>query len=307
MPFCAIHSIARIAEAYLEKRVSMDHLELRTFPNKKLTPAKKALLFAALLAVILLIGLLDYATGAELAFSIFYLFPVGIAAWYLGWEAGISLSIVSAIAWYVADALARMEPYENYFIPAWNTGVRLMTFLIVTVLITILRATLEREAIFARIDPLTGASNSRAFYETAEILISLLKRHQRSFTILYLDIDDFKQLNDTHGHSAGDSALQTLVSILRRNLRVADTITRFGGDEFAVLLSDADAGAAEIVSSRIQSAIRETLPFTCSMGVLTCSSPPGSVDELVEKVDNLMYEAKRNGKDTKMSSTLTSD
>jgi len=276
-----------------------------SFALKKLSRSSKVFLFSGLLAVVLLIGVIDYATGAELAFSIFYLFPVGIAAWYIGLEAGISLSIMSALAWYIADTLARTIPYENPFIPAWNTGVRLMTFLIAAVFIYVLRSTLEREAQNARIDPLTGAPNTRAFYEAAEMQISMLKRYQRPFSILYLDIDDFKALNDTHGHSAGDSALKTVVHTLRQNLRGGDIIARLGGDEFVILLTEADARAAEIVSSRVQSAIRSKLQLTCSMGVITCVSPPRSVDELVRKADNLMYEAKRLGKDTKISSTFT--
>jgi diguanylate cyclase (GGDEF)-like protein len=251
----------------------------------------------------IVIGVIDYATGTEMTFSVFYLFPVGVAAWYLALEASISLSILSALAWYIADTLSRTVPYENPFIPAWNTGVLLITFLIVSILVNILRASLEREALNARVDPLTGAPNTRAFYEATEIQISLLKRHQRPFSILYLDLDNFKELNDTHGHSAGDSALKTVTFVLKQNLRAGDTIARLGGDEFAILLTEADTRAAEIVSSRVQSAIRSKLALTCSIGALTCVTPPESVDEVIKKADNLMYEAKRRGKDTKMSST----
>lgn len=283
----------------------MTHSDLNLFTLKKLSFSSRVLLFSGSLAAILILGIIDYATGEELAFSIFYLFPVGIAAWYLGWEAGVALSILSALAWYVADAFTQIVPYENPFIPAWNTGVRLMTFLILTVLLHVLHTTLEREALNARIDPLTGAPNTRAFYEAAEIQISLLKRHQRPFSILYLDIDNFKELNDSRGHSAGDSALKIVTQTLKQILRTGDTVARLGGDEFAILLSEADARAAEIVSTRIQSVIRSKLTLTCSIGALTCVAPPPSVDELVRKVDHLMYEAKRGGKDTKMSSTFT--
>jgi diguanylate cyclase (GGDEF)-like protein len=287
------------------KKVPMSRFDLSSIPTKKLSNRAKLILLAGLLLLVLVLGIADFATGSELAFSIFYLFPVAIAAWYIGWEAGTVVSVTGGIIWYVADALARTEPYDNFFIPAWNTGVRVMTFLIVTFLITVLHETLERESVNARIDSLTGASNSRAFYEAAEAQISLLKRHNQPFSILYLDIDNFKGLNDTQGHSSGDRGLQILVSTLKKNLRPVDTVSRLGGDEFAVLLSDADAGAAEVVSSRIQTAIRHKLPFTCSIGVLTCVTPPNSVDELVEKADDLMYEAKHGGKDTKMSSTLS--
>jgi diguanylate cyclase (GGDEF)-like protein len=282
----------------------MDFTDLSSLTLKKLSPSSRFFLFIGLLVAVLILGIIDYATGTELAFSIFYLFPVGFAAWYLGWEAGVSLSILSALAWYIADTLVRTIPYENTFIPAWNTGVRLMTFLIVTVLINALHTTLEREAVNARIDPLTGAPNTRAFYEAAEIQISLLKRYQRPFSILYLDIDNFKELNDSRGHSSGDSALKVVTLTLKQILRTGDTVARLGGDEFAILLTEADARAAEIVSTRIQSAIRSKLTLTCSIGALTCVAPPPSVDELVRKVDHLMYEAKRGGKDTKMSSTF---
>ena len=283
----------------------MNGSRTNSLATKKLTTSSKALLCAGLLVVILIIGALDYLTGVELAFSVFYLFPVAIGAWYLGWEFGIGLSILSALSWYVADSLARTPPYENPFIPAWNTGVRLITFLIVTALINILHTTLEREAENARVDPLTGAPNTRAFYEAAEIQIANLKRYQRVFSILYIDLDDFKQLNDTHGHSAGDSALKTVAYTLRQNLRAGDIIARLGGDEFAVLLVEADARVAELVSTRIQSAIRSKLTLTCSIGALTCEKSPASVDELIRKVDNLMYEAKQLGKDTRMSSTYS--
>jgi diguanylate cyclase (GGDEF)-like protein len=283
----------------------MNLTDLHFLTLKKLSYSSKIFLFSGLLAVILILGIVDFATGVDLAISIFYLVPVGFAAWYLGWEAGVALSILSALAWYVADAFAQTVPYENPFIPAWNTGVLLMAFLVVTVLLHILHMTLEREAQNARIDPLTGAPNTRAFYEAAEIQISLLKRYQRPFSILYLDIDNFKELNDTRGHSAGDSALKVVIQTLKQILRAGDTVARLGGDEFAILLTEADARAAELVSTRIQSAIRSKLTLTCSIGALTCVAPPPSVDELVRKVDHLMYEAKRGGKDTKMSSTFT--
>jgi diguanylate cyclase (GGDEF)-like protein len=283
----------------------MEQLEGKLTSMKTLSSRSKVILFSAMLILVVLVGIVDYATGSELAFSIFYLFPVGITAWYVGLKSGVFMSVASAFTWYVADTLARSEPYSNPFIPSWNTVVRVMTFLIVTVLLNLLRETLQRESIIARIDPLTEAANTRAFYEEAEKHIALIKRYQRPFSVLYLDVDNFKQLNDTHGHSAGDSALRILASTLKQNLRTGDTIARFGGDEFAVLLAEADASAAELISARIQSTIRHNLPFTCSMGVLTCSSPPGTVDDIVEKVDNLMYEAKRGGKDTKMSSTFT--
>jgi diguanylate cyclase (GGDEF)-like protein len=263
--------------------------------------ANKAFVVSGVLVAILLFGVADYLTGSELAFSVFYLFPVGIAAWYVGRNTGVAMSFLSALSWYLADTLARTEPYSQAFIPAWNTGVRLITFLSVTILLAILHETLERELSHARTDPVTGAANARAFYEAAEVEISKLKRYGRPFTMLYLDVDDLKQINDANGHAAGDRALAASVSTLRRSVRTGDIVARLGGDEFAVLLAEADQAAAIVASQRLQSALRQSVGkqqhATYSIGVITCLAAPRSVDELIELADNLMYEAKRGGKD----------
>jgi diguanylate cyclase (GGDEF)-like protein len=265
-----------------------------------LSRPSKALLFSGLVICIVLLGVADYLTGSELAFSVFYLFPVGLATWYVGREAGVVASVLSASSWYLADALARGEPYSYPFIPAWNTGVRLVTFFALTMLLAVLREALERESLHARVDPLTGAANARAFYEAAEVEISKLRRYGRPFTLLYMDVDNLKRVNDDHGHAAGDRALSASVSTLKRCLRAGDTVARLGGDEFAVLLAEASADAARVVSERLQSALRQgpgkQEGITYSMGALTCLAPPPSVDVLIARADNLMYEAKRNGK-----------
>ena len=179
-----------------------------------------------------------------------------------------------------------------------------MTFFTVTTLLVALREVLVRESQHARIDHLTGAANGRAFYEAAENQISRLGRYGRPFSILYIDADNLKRLNDEHGHSVGDEALKATVSSLKTRLRTGDTVGRLGGDEFAVLLAEADALAAEVASNRLQLALRQTVGMqyqvTYSIGVLTCLCPPPSVDELIERADNLMYEAKRSGKDAIM-------
>jgi diguanylate cyclase (GGDEF)-like protein len=266
-----------------------------------LSSSSKAILFAILLGSILSVGVIDHATGTELAFSIFYLFPIGIAAWVIGWKTGVFLSIEGAFCWYMADILARTVPYSSPWIPIWNAGVRLFTFLVITILLAAIRMILKRESLHARIDYLTDAANARSFYEVVDARISLLKRNPQPFSILYLDLDNLKPLNDTHGHAAGDKVLQATVSTLKRTLRPSDVVARLGGDEFAVLLAEADAKSAERVSIRVQSALRQNpgKPYrvTYSIGALTCATAPKSVDELIEKADDLMYEAKHGGKD----------
>ena len=121
--------------------------------------------------------------------------------------------------------------------------------------------------------------------------------------MIYLDLDDFKTLNDRHGHSAGDRALEAVAGLLAANVRLSDSVARLGGDEFCVLLPEAPADSAQAAAAKLQRVLGEGLteyranwPAKLSMGVVTYQLPPGTIDELIKKADELMYEAKRAGK-----------
>jgi diguanylate cyclase (GGDEF)-like protein len=268
----------------------------------QLSLPSKILLSAGILLLVGLLGSADYLTGTEIAFSVFYLLPVGLSAWLINRRMGIITSVASTFAWYLADTLPRTQPYSSAAIPIWNASTRLIMFLLVTALLAALREALQRESEFARVDYLTGAMNARAFYETMEVEIAGLARYGRPFTVLYLDVDNLKEVNDRRGHGAGDSVLKAAVAVMKHKLRKGDAVARLGGDEFAVLLRQANEEGGRIVADRIQSAFHDTIArdwqVTFSIGGLTCQTPPASVDEVIEKVDDLMYEAKRSGKDT---------
>ena len=253
------------------------------------------------LLLIAMLGAIDFLTGAEIAFSVFYFLPVGLAAWYVGRRVAVLYSIASTVSWYFADILTRSEPYLHPSIPIWNATTRLVMFLTVTLLLTALRSALDRESISARIDYLTEALNSRAFYEAVRIELAKLARHGRPFALMYLDVDNLKTVNDRDGHAAGDELLKASVDAMSRRLRPGDTVARLGGDEFAVLLPETDEAAARAVADRLQSTLRDSVnkkwPVSFSIGVLTCVASSTSVDELIEEADGLMYQAKANGKD----------
>jgi diguanylate cyclase (GGDEF)-like protein len=109
-------------------------------------------------------------------------------------------------------------------------------FLVVVVVLSSLRGAWEREKIHARTDSLTGVSNARAFFEVAAVELARARRYQRPFTIAYLDLDNFKQVNDRFGHEVGDDLLQIVARTLREGSRASDFVARMGGDEFVVLL-----------------------------------------------------------------------
>ena len=118
-----------------------------------------------------------------------------------------------------------------------------------------------------------------------------------------MDVDDFKQVNDRHGHSAGDRLLKAVADSIGQNVRDVDTVARLGGDEFAVLMPETGETAAQVVIRRVRRQLleasrREGLPVTFSIGVVTWYAPPATVDEVLRAADSLMYAAKRLGKNT---------
>jgi diguanylate cyclase (GGDEF)-like protein len=250
--------------------------------------------------LILLLGVVDYVSGSEIAFSLFYLIPVAVLAWFTGRGWGMVGCIISAVVWGIADYAAG-QIYSHAAIYYWNTGIRLSFFVIVTLLLTALRETLEHEKALARTDALTGAMNSRSFLELAQVEMERARRRPAPFTVLYLDIDNFKAINDRLGHAAGDDVLCAVVQSLRSHLRKTDTIARCGGDEFACLLPETDEEATAAVVRKIQQTLSREVtacdwPVTFSAGVITCMDVPETADSMIKLADNLMYEAKSDGK-----------
>jgi diguanylate cyclase (GGDEF)-like protein len=246
------------------------------------------------------IGIADFLTGNELAFSVFYVIPIALITWFTNRRLGIAASAFSAIIWILAD-LAAGYSYSSFLIPIWNTLIRLTFFILITLLLFGLRNATEREKELARVDYLTGAANTRLLYELTQMEIDRFERYGHPFTLAYLDLDDFKKLNDKFGHTIGDLVLRKLVNAARRNLRKADIVARLGGDEFALLLPETNQESALVVLSRIQRNLLEEMmrgswPITFSIGAITCSSAPQSADELVKMADELMYSVKREGK-----------
>ena len=256
-----------------------------------------------------LIGIADILTGYELAFSLFYVIPIALVTWYTNRQLGLMTSFASCIVWLVAD-LATGHSYTSLFIPIWNTLIRLAFFVLITLLLSGTRTASERERELARLDFLTGAANSRLFYELTQMEIDRFQRHGHPFTLAYVDIDNFKSINDQFGHLTGDQILRAVVNSARRNIRKTDVVARLGGDEFALLLPETNQESALVVLTRIQRNLLEEMrqgswPITLSIGAITCSSVPQSADELVRMADELMYSVKRDGKNAIKYSNYT--
>jgi len=253
------------------------------------------------LVLIMLLGVLDYFTGFEFSFAVFYLLPVALVAWFGSKRAAVVTSIFSAATWQAANQLAG-EYFSSLVVPLWNTATRLGFFLVVALLLVRLKESLAHETDLARTDFLTGAANPRAFYELAEMEINRARRYGHTFTLAYFDADNFKTVNDQLGHHVGSQLLVRVVEIMKQNLRVTDLIARIGGDEFAILMPETGAEQARMVvqklCEKLSAEMRESgWLVTFSVGVLTCTDPPQTVDEMIKIADGLMYEVKKDSKD----------
>ena len=246
------------------------------------------------------IGAADYLTGSEIAFSIFYLIPISLVTWHVGRRAGLPISFLSALIWLICDRAA--SPHAiNMIIGYWNGLVRLGFFIVQTLLLSSLKKTLEREKKLSRTDSLTETGNSRYFIEILRNEMERSRRSARSFTVVYMDIDDFKTVNDRLGHLQGDLVLQLLAGVLRRNLRRIDTVARLGGDEFGLLLPETEQEAAEKILERIRETLSAEMektqwPVTVSIGAATFVRSGHTVDEAIKIADDLMYSVKNLGK-----------
>ena len=160
-----------------------------------------------------------------------------------------------------------------------------------------------RLSALAREDPLTGALNRRAFVERLDAELARSSRAGRAPAVAMVDVDHFKDINDRFGHAAGDAALRRLVATVSGRLRRGDAVGRLGGEEFAVLLSDAGAGGAEAYADELRAlvagdAAASDTPFTVSVGVAYAAGDGVSAEGLLAAADDALYRAKRGGRDT---------
>lgn len=257
---------------------------------------------------VIIVGFVDYFTGSELSISLFYLTPVTIAAWAINRKAGLFFSVLSAITWLITNLLSGQE-FPNLLVGVWNTLIRFGFFAIVTILLAELHHALEEERLLANTDPLTGALNRRSFNEIAEKKMIVSEVNGRPYTMVYIDLDNFKTVNDQLGHAIGDLALKVVVDSIQAQIRSTDFLARLGGDEFALLLTEIDQDQARPIVERIQLSMLESMKsnqwdITFSIGVLTVLSMPESADKLVSLTDALMYEVKGKGKNAVQYSTF---
>jgi diguanylate cyclase (GGDEF)-like protein len=260
-------------------------------------------------AVLILIGLglfssvclLDRVTGGGTFFGFLYLIPIYFAAWSGGLLAGEIMAVLSyfgMILWRLGSSGVTLRDgfadLSSVFALAFFVGTAFV--------VSRLSGALRRERDLSSHDALTGVFNRREFFHLAEVERLRAIRYARAITLVYIDLDDFKAVNDRFGHAAGDTLLVTIAKTLKFCVRGTDLVARLGGDEFILLLEETDSEAARAIVIKLRDSLADQLaqtscPVKASMGVITFVTPPASVDAMVHAADELMYTAKHSGGD----------
>jgi diguanylate cyclase (GGDEF)-like protein len=184
-------------------------------------------------------------------------------------------------------------------------GISLAALLTALVLVWSRNERMQELKLQASRDPLTGLKNRRRFGEDLRTELARSRREDTVGALLMLDLDNFKQVNDTLGHPAGDRVIADIAEVLSARMRATDVVGRLGGDEFAIVLPRCDIDEAEDVAEAIAKAIRlhtppgeAAAPITASIGIATFGPEAGGYESVLSAADNALYEAKRAGRDT---------
>ena len=262
---------------------------------------RKAFLLLLSIGLALLWGWIDSWTESEIVLSVFYLLPIAIAAWFVNDAAGVAVSLLCAgLAAYDTEFLSGVFT-RNPWIGVWAAFSRMAFFMMAAGLLGRQRRTMESIRLLATMDSLTGVFNARAFFEMLQKEMARSRRYGRPLSLIYLDIDNFKTVNDSFGHQTGNSVLSATAAGLLQSVRRTDIVARLGGDEFSILLPETDEAAARTTVERVRENLgRETTQKGCgvtvSIGAVTYKTLDCTADEIIRTADDLMYLVKRGGK-----------
>lgn len=257
------------------------------------------LLFAYALTV--MVSIIDAFTGTQVSLTLVYLLPIYLCARFIKPKQTWIMVFFSTLCWLLSDLYSQGEDLVP-LISLVNTIVRLATFSLFNYLL-LSNIEYTRVAIkLSTIDPLTGLSNLRHFNQLASDMLSRNHRQSDRMVIASLDLDNFKSVNDTFGHAAGDEVLKMVAQTLKNSLRPSDLIARMGGDEFALILTNISAKDAALRLEEAIDVIRlsaHDLGYDIGASVGAVEVKPGDTQglaALLAQTDALMYQVKAEGK-----------
>lgn len=251
----------------------------------------------------ILFGIFDKITPPQYSFILLYFFPVALTTWFAGQTAGFIITVLCTFFW------SRTNHQVELLAFTLNILSTLSVFFILSIMIARLRHMWAKENTLSRTDQLTGVMNRRGFDEIVEYEMLNLSRQKSPFSLAYLDLDNFKGVNDRFGHKRGDELLKAVVACLSENLRRTDVVARLGGDEFTVFFPATDQAAVKLVMLKVREQLlllseKSNWPTTFSIGVITCVDSKCDLEEIISRADKLMYAVKKSGKDAVLYETF---
>jgi diguanylate cyclase (GGDEF)-like protein len=257
--------------------------------------------FLAIIAI-----LMGVAHSPRVGLSIFVLNMVFLCACAVAFIRGDLVTGVDPVAYSTSAQAWTLLIISSAFMPAlvlFSFGKYQQTLLALVYDMERQRDLIAEEAMY---DELTRLPRRQLLFDRIEMLLRRVARHETRGAVLFLDLDDFKQVNDTHGHRAGDAVLLEVASRLKKSLRADDTVARVGGDEFVVLLGDMETrDAAGVVAQKLVEAVREpikrgnlSIVVGLSVGIAMLPEDGQTSEALYENADAAMYRAKESGKNS---------
>ncbi len=245
----------------------------------------------------LAIAIADWLSGERYTIYVLYFPIVALCCWLLGFRAAVILSFASSILWIVDDVVSPPDPIP-YLAKYWQASTRFAVFVAFAYALNRLHRAMRREYQLSHFDELTGAANRASLFSGGPRDLARCRRNGQPLTCIFLDLDDFKKVNDRCGHAEGDRVLVAVAHCLRETTRESDLVARIGGDEFVILATEMNFESARSFTARLQSNLHKAManggwPVTFSIGAATYNVPPGSIDELIKTADDLMYSVKR--------------
>lgn len=268
-----------------------------------------AVVLAIGLALVAVITAVDALADSGVAYDELYLLPIVSVAWLMrSTAAGLAMAALAA-ALRLGNSLA-----ESVSVPLSisEAAIHLLLYAGIVFLLGLVRRDRDLQEELAVTDSLTGVSNARFLRAAAVTELERSRRYGHALSLMYIDIDDFKAVNDNFGHREGDRVLQRVASITGQSVRSIDVLARMGGDEFVVLMPETESREARETAERLTLALEDaTLPdgtaLTCSVGVATYREPPRTVEDLLAGGDAAMYGAKAAGKNRVRHATVRNE